>query len=170
MAMIRVVRSAIIDAPIDVVWSVLRDFNSHWAWHPAVGDSRIEDDEPSDRIGCVRNFFLKDGNHIREQLIGLSDSEFVSTYCILDATLPMERYVATVRLAPVTDGDRTFWHWRSTFAVPDGEERAFEQMVGGGVYEGGFAGVRAWLAREGGRRWDPRQDGAPRAAAPHERR
>ena len=58
MAMIRVVRSAVIDAPIDVVWSVLRDFNSHWAWHPAVGDSHIEDQEPSDRIGCVRIFFL----------------------------------------------------------------------------------------------------------------
>jgi NADPH2:quinone reductase len=143
--MIRVRRSAVIDAPIERVWTVLRDFNSHGAWHPAVGDSRIERNEPADRVGCVRNFFLKDGNHIREQLLALSDREHVSTYCILDATLPMRNYVATVQLKRITDGERTFWHWESTFDVPKGREREFEQLVGGGVYEGGFAGLRKYL-------------------------
>ena len=143
--MIRVRRSAVIDAPIDRVWAVLRDFNSHSAWHPAVGESRIERGESADQVGCVRNFFLKDGNHIREQLLALSDSQYISTYCILDATLPMRNYVATVQLKKVTDGDRTFWHWESTFDVPKGREREFEQLVGGGVYEGGFAGLRSYL-------------------------
>ena len=145
-----------IDAPIERVWAVLRDFNSHSAWHPAVGDSRIERDEPSDQVGCVRNFFLKDGNHIREQLLALSDRDYVSTYCILDATLPMRNYVATVQLKRVTDGDRTFWHWESTFDVPKGREREFEQLVGGGVYEAGFHGARAHTSMAGGpRRRDP---------------
>src|SRR5687767_6481297 len=143
--MIRVRRSAVIDAPIDRVWAVLRDFNSHSAWHPAVGDSRIERNEPADQVGCVRNCFLKDGNHIREQLLALSDREHISTYCILDATLPMRNYVATVQLKRITDGERTFWHWESTFDVPKGREREFEQLVGGGVYEGGFAGLRKYL-------------------------
>ncbi len=145
--MIRVTRSAVIDAPIARVWEVLRDFNSHWAWHPAVGESCIENGEPSDQVGCVRTFFLKDGNHIREQLLGLSDRDYVSTYCILDATLPMRRYVATVQLKRVTDGDRTFWHWQSTFDVPRGREQEFEALVGRGVYEGGFEGLRAFLRR-----------------------
>ena len=143
--MIRVRRSAVIDAPVERVWAVLRDFNSHSAWHPAVGESRIENGEPADQVGCVRNFFLKDGNHIREQLLALSDRDYVSTYCILDATLPMRDYVATVQLKRVTDGERTFWHWESTFNVPRGREKEFEQLVGGGVYEGGFAGLRAYL-------------------------
>jgi NADPH2:quinone reductase len=147
--MIRVTRSAVIDAPIGRVWEVLRDFNSHWAWHPAVGESAIENGEPADQVGCVRNFFLKDGNHIREQLLALSDAEHVSTYCILDATLPMQRYVATVRLKRVTDGDRTFWHWQSTFDVPRGREKEFEELVGKGVYEGGFDGLRSFLRRGG---------------------
>jgi NADPH:quinone reductase-like Zn-dependent oxidoreductase len=142
---IRVRRSAVIDAPIDRVWAVLRDFNSHSAWHPAVGDSRIERNEAADQVGCVRNFLLKDGNHIREQLLALSDRDYVSTYRILDATLPMRNYVATVQLKRVTDGERTFWHWESTFEVPKGREREFEQLVGGGVYEGGFAGLRKYL-------------------------
>jgi NADPH:quinone reductase-like Zn-dependent oxidoreductase len=143
--LIRVRRSAVIDAPIERVWAVLRDFNSHSAWHPAVGHSRIERGEPSDQVGCVRNFFLKDGNHIREQLLALSDRDYISTYCILEATLPMRNYVATVQLKRVTDGDRTFWHWESTFDVPKGREREFEQLVGGGVYETGFAALRKYL-------------------------
>ena len=143
--MIRVRRSAVIDAPIERVWAVLRDFNSHSAWHPAVGDSRIERDEPSDQVGCVRNFHLKDGNHIREQLLALSDRDYISTYCILDATLPMKNYVATVQLKRITDGERTFWHWESTFDVPKGREAEFEQLVGGGVYEAGFAALARYL-------------------------
>jgi NADPH:quinone reductase len=143
--MIRVRRSAVIDAPIDRVWAVLRDFNSHSAWHPAVGDSRIERNEPADQVGCVRNFFLKDGNHIREQLLALSDQDYISTYCILDATLPMRNYVATVQLKRVTDGNRTFWHWESTFNVPKGREREFDQLVGSGVYEAGFKALAEYL-------------------------
>src|SRR5687767_4786154 len=147
--MIRVRRSAVIDAPIERVWAVLRDFNSHSLWHPAVGESRIERNEAPDQVGCVRNCFLKDGNHIREQLLALSDREHISTYCILDATLPMRNYVASLQLKRITDGDRTFWRWESTFDVPKGREREFEQLVGGGVYEGGFAGLRTYL--NGGR-------------------
>jgi NADPH2:quinone reductase len=148
--MIRVTRSAIIDAPIDRVWAILRDFNSHAAWHPGVAESAIENDEPSDQVGCVRNFTLKDGNHIREQLLALSDNDYVSTYCILDAKLPMQRYVATVQLKRVTDGDRTFWHWQSTFDTPRGREQEFADLVGKGVYEGGFEGLRAFLRRRPG--------------------
>jgi len=165
---IRVTRSAIIDAPIARVWAVLRDFNSHTAWHPAVAESEIEGGDPSDQVGCVRRFSLRDGNLIREQLLALSDEEHLSTYCILDATLPMRRYVATVQLKRVTDGERTFWHWQSTFDVPRGREREFEQLVGGGVYEGGFEGLRAYLRRGGDRASVGRAapSGPPAAAMP----
>src|SRR5258705_11477733 len=159
--MIRVTRSAVIDAPIERVWAVLRDFNSHTAWHPAVGESEIEGGDPPDQVGCVRRFTLRDGNLVREQLLALSDPEHVSTYCILDATLPMRRYVATVQLKRVTDGDRTFWHWQSTFDVPRGREQEFEQRVGVGVYEGGFEGLRAYLRRS----LDLRPSGASAHAA-----
>ena len=146
-----VVRSTVIDAPIERVWAVLRDFNSHDRWHDVVAESRIEGDERSDQVGCVRSFTLKDGNRIREQLLALSDSEHKSTYCIVEATVPLQRYVATVTLKPVTDGDRTFWHWESTFATPPGRERELREMVARDVYEAGFANLRRHL-REGGDR------------------
>ena len=145
--MIKVVRSAVIDAPIERVWAVLRDFNSHTAWHPIIAESMIEAGEAADQIGCVRSFTLKDGNRVREQLLALSDADHLSTYCILDATLPMQRYVATVRLKRVTDGNRTFWHWQSSFDAPRGREKEFAELVGRGVYEAGFEGLRGYLGR-----------------------
>ena len=145
----RVVRSTIIDAPIERVWAVLRDFNSHDQWHDAVEASRIEGGERSDQVGCVRSFTLRDGNRIREQLLTLSDTEYKSTYCIVEATVPLQRYVAAVTLKPVTDGNRTFWHWESTFATPPGMERELHDMVAKGVYETGFENLRLHL-RQGG--------------------
>src|SRR5215207_3080747 len=141
----RVVRSTIIDAPIERVWAVLRDFNSHDQWHEVVEASRIEGGERSDQVGCVRSFTLRDGNRIREQLLTLSDREHRSTYCIVEATVPLQRYVATITLKPVTDGNRTFWHWESSFATPPGRERELRDMVAEGVYEAGFENLRRHL-------------------------
>src|SRR4029077_15542891 len=145
--MIRVTRSAVIDAPIERVWAVLRDFNSHTAWDPVVAESRIEAGEPSHKIVCLRRFPLRDANRIREQLLALSDRDHVSTSCILDASVPLRRYVATLQLKRVTDGERAIWHWQSTFDAPPGRERELAEMVGTGGYEGGFEGLRAYLGR-----------------------
>src|SRR3954468_5931374 len=145
--MLQVVRSAVIDAPIARVWSVLREFNSHAAWHPAIERSELERGERGTRVGCVRSFMLKDGHRLREQLLMLDDHDCSLRYCILDATLPLTRYVATVRLSPVTDGDRTFWHWSSTFETPAGDEQRYAALVGDGVYQAGFDGMRTYLQR-----------------------
>jgi NADPH:quinone reductase-like Zn-dependent oxidoreductase len=146
MSLQRVVRSSIIDAPIERVWSILRDFNSHDQWHSVVAQSEIEDHQNADRVGCVRNFILADGNHIREMLISLSDKDYISTYTIVEATVPLIRYVATVSLKPVTDGNRTFWHWSSTFETPPGMETQLRDMVAHGVYEAGFSNLKSFLS------------------------
>ncbi len=147
----KVVRSTIIDAPIERVWAVLRDFNSHEQWHAVVDTSRIEGSERSDQVGCVRSFTLKDGNRIREQLLALDDRAHKCTYCIVEATVPLQRYVAQVTLKPVTDSQRTFWHWESSFATPPGMERELHEMVASAVYEAGFANLRQHLAQGGDR-------------------
>jgi NADPH:quinone reductase len=141
----RVVRSTIIDAPIERVWAVLRDFNSHDQWHAVVDKSLIERSEASDQVGCIRNFTLKDGNHIREQLLSLDDRHYKSTYCIVQASVPLRNYVATISLKPVTDGQRTFWHWESSFATPAGQEKELRELVAQGVYESGFENLRRHL-------------------------
>jgi hypothetical protein len=143
----KVVRSTVIDQPVDAVWAVLRDFNGHDRWHPAVADSHIERGLPADRIGCVRRFHLRDGSELRELLLTLSDADMAFSYCLLETPVPLFNYVAHVRLAPVTDGDRTFWHWESRFDTPAGRERELAEMVRRDIYEGGFAAIRAHLAQ-----------------------
>jgi uncharacterized protein YndB with AHSA1/START domain len=145
----RIVKSTVIDRPVEEVWEVLRDFNGHDRWHPAVADSVIERGQTSDRVGCVRRFHLQDGSELRELLLTLSDADMAFSYCLLETPVPLLNYVAHVRLAPVTDGDRTFWHWESRFDTPAGRERELAEMVGTQIYEGGFAAVRAHLAAGG---------------------
>jgi hypothetical protein len=138
----KVVRSTIVDAPSDRVWALLRDFNGHDRWHPAVRESAIERNYPSDKVGCVRRFLLKDGSELREQLLTLSDLEQTFSYCLLDTPVPLFNYVAHVRLLPVTDGNRTFWSWESSFSTRAGEAEAMTRMVGEDIYMAGFEAIR----------------------------
>lgn len=69
--MVRVYVSSVIDAPAEQVWGRIRDFNGLPQWTPFVAESRIEGGQPPDRIGCIRNFRLRDGGVIRERLLAL---------------------------------------------------------------------------------------------------
>ena len=145
----RIVKSTIIDAPCGRVWEVLRDFNGHDHWHPAVATSLIERGQSADKIGCVRRFKLTDGAELREQLLALSDLEQSFSYCLLDTPIPMFNYVAHVRLLPVTDGDRTFWHWEAQFTTRAGDEQRLTEMVGEQIYQAGFEAIRKHLREAG---------------------
>src|SRR6202041_2634921 len=102
--MTRIYVSDVIDAPIEKVWGLIRDFNGMPKWHPFIRDSMIEDGLPSDAVGCVRNFHLANGGHLREQLLSLSDRDHECTYCILESPMPVTGYVACYRLLPITEG------------------------------------------------------------------
>lgn len=147
--MVKVVKSTVLEAPVEDVWGVLRDFNGHDQWHPAVADSEVERGLPSDRIGCVRRFHLADGSELREQLLTLSDADMAFSYCLLDTPVPLLNYVAHVRLAPVTDEDWTFWHWESRFDTPKGMDAELRQTVAENIYQGGFDAIRAHMRLEG---------------------
>ncbi|WP_420404268.1 SRPBCC family protein [Nisaea sp.] len=146
--MVRVLRSTVMEAPVEQIWEVLRDFNGHDRWHPAVTASAVERGEPSDRVGCVRRFRLEDGSELREKLLTLSDLELTFSYCLLDTPVPLFNYVAHVRLFPVSDGDRTFWEWESRFDTPKGREQELADLVGDEIYRAGFAAIRAHLGLE----------------------
>lgn len=147
--MSKIVKSTVLEAPLDQVWGVLRYFNGHDRWHPAVDQSQIERGAPSDKIGCVRRFRLTDGSELRERLLTLSDVETTFSYCLLDTPVPLFNYVAHVRLAPVTDGDQTFWQWESEFSTRPGEEVAMIELVAEGIYQTGFDAVRQHLGLAG---------------------
>lgn len=141
--MVSVFVSSVLDAPPDEVWSVVRDFNGLPDWHPGIARSRIEDGKAADQVGCIRNFTLHDGGLIRERLLTLSDAEFTCTYAILESPMGVENYVSTLRLAPITDGARTYIEWTADFDTPPGEEETLEESIGNGVFQAGFDALKA---------------------------
>lgn len=138
--MARVYVSDVIDAPVGTVWAVARDFNGHGEWHPLIADSHMEDGRPGDQVGAVRNFTLTNGGHLRERLLAFSDLDHSFTYNIIVSPMPIENYVATFRLTPVTEGDRTFVEWTATFDVAPEHEADIREKVGRDTFA---AGIRA---------------------------
>ena len=137
--MTKIFVSAVIDAPIERVWAKVRDFNNLPEWHPKFSRSHIEDGLPSDRIGCIRNFDIAGGGGtIRERLLTLSDIQHTFTYCILTSPLPVEGYVATLKLYPVTVGNRTVGVWTAEFTVTGGKEADVVDAVANGTFGKAF--------------------------------
>jgi hypothetical protein len=143
--MARVYVSTVVNARNDRVWARVRDFNGMPNWHPAIAESRIEGGEPADKIGCVRDFRLRNGDRIREKLLGLSDYDMFCTYSILESPMGVENYVATLRLTPVTDGDQTFAEWTAEFDCEPGREQALTDEIGNGVFQAAFDNLKRQL-------------------------
>ena len=52
--MARAYASIILNAPVEAVWPLVRDFNALPKWAPAIARSKIEGGLASDVVGCVR--------------------------------------------------------------------------------------------------------------------
>lgn len=144
--MIRVDTSTIIDAPVSDVWAIIRDFNSHVDWHPAIAESHIEDGLPGDSLRAIRSFTLVSGEHLREGLVTMCDMTHSFSYRILTSDVPLLNYAAHVRLWPVTASARTYWRWWSSFETPPGQEETLARVVREDVYHAGFDAIAARFA------------------------
>ncbi len=140
--MARAYVSSVIDAAADKVWERVRDFNALPRWHPRIRDSRIEEALPSDKVGCIRNFHLQNGDNLREQLLGLSDYDMFCTYTILESPMPLTDYIATLRLTPITDGERCFIEWSAEFECTPDDEPDLVSGIGADVFQGGFDALK----------------------------
>ena len=144
--MARVYVSSVINAPAARVWERVRDFNGLPRWHPRIRDSRIENGEPPDRVGCVRDFHLQNGDRIRERLLGLSDFDMFCTYSIMESPMPITDYVATIRLTPITDGDRTFAEWTAEFECAPEMAAELVTGIGQNVFQAGFDALKRQMS------------------------
>lgn len=139
--------SAIIDAPVETVWALLRDFNGLPNWNGGVTRSEIEDGLDADVVGCVRSFHLGDGTHVRERLMALDDARRVMVYNFETPAFPVENYLATLRAMPVTNGDQTFCEWEAVFDEAPADKGKYVDIVSNGVFAAGFASLAETLRR-----------------------
>ena len=143
--MVNIYVSSVIGASADTVWSRIRDFDGLPQWHPGIADSRIENNQPADRVGCIRHIHTRDGGMVREQLLALSDFEYSCTYEILESGMGVINYIATLKLTPITDGNRSFIEWSAEFECAPGREADLTQGIGQGVFQAGFDALKRSL-------------------------
>ena len=114
--MIRVHHSVVVDAPVDKVWGVVLRFDGTWFVPDATNTVRGD----ALRIGAIRDIGLPSGDVIVEQLLALDTVQRTLTYSIVSGPFPIYGYIATLKVHAITDGDRSFVEWRSSFEFNDG--------------------------------------------------
>ena len=145
--MTKVYISTVIEAASADVWRVVRDFNGLPNWTPFATESRIEQGQSADQVGCIRNFRLRDGGVIRERLLALSDYDLSMSYAILESPMPVEDYIASLSLTPITDGNRTFAEWQADFDCAPDREAALVQQIGANVFQAGLTALKQRFRR-----------------------
>jgi uncharacterized protein YndB with AHSA1/START domain len=139
--MARAYASIILKAPVQTVWSMVRDFNGLPSWAPAVAKSKIENGLDADVVGCVRSFHTHDGGHVRERLLALDDANYIFTYNFEKPAFPVKNYIATLRLYPVTHTNETFAEWSATFDEAPGDEGKYEKLISKNVFAANWASL-----------------------------
>ena len=149
--------SAVIDAPVEAVWEIVRDFAALPSWVPGLGPCRIEDGLAPDVVGCIRAFQLGDGTPVRERLTMLDDSRYAFAYTFITPAFPVEDYQAGFQLIPVTNGDRTFAQWSARFEEAPEDKGKYERIISRDVFAAGLATLgeraRGRKAPPGAVRW-----------------
>lgn len=141
----KVMRSVIIDAPVEKVWSLVRDFDGVVHWNPGVEAARMETGT-STAVGSIRHLDIADGTIFRETLLAHSDQDYFYTYDIVEGPLPCRDYISTHRFIPITEGNKTLGIWSGEFNCDPKDEDDLNSIVGDMIYRDGMLGLNAYLA------------------------
>jgi hypothetical protein len=104
----RVCVSSVVDAPAEKVWAIIRQFDACAEWLPFVRSS------------------------FREILVALSDAErsySYNSYTFVGSPVPVRDHRTTLRVLPITDGDRSYVERSSRFEIaPEHDTQLVELM------------------------------------------
>lgn len=140
--------SAVLDSDAGHVWSVLKKFGEIHKWHPSIVESGIEDNQPDGLVGCIRKLTLVDGAVVRERLMSVDDRNLTLSYRFEEAPLPLDNYVATVKLAALTGQTKTFIRWSASFDVQDLNTAEHYQALIQELIVDGHNSLQLFLAKE----------------------
>jgi hypothetical protein len=138
--------NALIDSNATQVWRVLKQFGGISQWHPSVLQSVIEQGLPNGLVGCIRRLNLKDGAVLRERLLAIDDSQLSFSYRFEQAPLPVDDYVMTVKLIPISDQERTVIQWLARFDNREPDPEGQQREVIRELIVGGHHSLQAYLA------------------------
>ena len=106
--------TTVINAPMDTVWEILSDFHD-MTWALGVVDKCQKVGKTAgDQVGA--QLVLNDELHQTLQM--MNPGAFMMSYSLDDGPDAVSKdnvhgYVSTIRLKPITDGERTFLEWEA---------------------------------------------------------
>lgn len=133
--------SAVIPASADEVWAVVRRFNGLADWIPTIESSTL-DKGAEGQIGAVRRLTVAGAGVVVENLLAMDDVGRSYTYSFLESPFAVRRYIATIRVAPLTDTGQAFVEWWAEFDADAAHEAKLSDLFGQGVFAGGLKGLK----------------------------
>jgi len=140
----KVMRSVIIEAPIEETWAAVRNFDGVVNWNPGVTSARMESGSPT-TVGSIRHLDIVDGTVFRETLLAHSDIDRLYAYNIVEGPLPCTDYLSVHKFIPITDGNLTLGIWSGEFKCDPADEDNLETIVGDMIYRDGMRGLNDYL-------------------------
>lgn len=138
--------NALIESDATQVWRVLKQFGGISQWHPSILQSIIENGQPDGLVGCIRRLTLKGGATLRERLLALDDSQLSFSYRFEQAPLPVDDYVMTVKLIPISGQAMTLIQWSARFDDREPDPEGQQREVIRELIVGGHHSLQAYLA------------------------
>lgn len=127
--------SCVLSHPVEAVWQVLGDFHAIDEWVPSIASAEVDGAAGRGSVGSVRILYRSDGIEVRERLVGYDERDHRFSYEFAGPhRFPLRRFLATVRLRPVTSTGQTFLEWFADFDADESDEQGltstFESIYG----------------------------------------
>ncbi len=123
----------------DAVFKELADFGGLGAWAPGVVSCKLE----GSGIGAVRSVEMPGGAVMEERLEALDDSLRTLSYSIIGGPLPVDNYLATIKVSEAGEGCRV--DWSASFDAPEGVPAEGVASGVSGAYSGMLAALKTHL-------------------------
>ena len=147
----KVTEKITINAPADVVWARIRNFDALKDWHPAVAESPAD---KGNEEGSVRQLKLKSGGALTETMEAYDATKMRYSYRAKDGgALPVTNYTSTITVK--AEGNGSVVEWRGAFyrgypnndPPPDQNDEAAVAAITG-VYKSGLANLKTMAEKK----------------------
>ncbi len=131
---------ATVHASAPDAWDLVGDFGAIGKWLPGVAECRCE----GEGIGMLRRLRFVNGGTVVERLAAMNDAERFYSYRIIEGSLPVRDYYATLWVRPAYDAPSCTVEWSAAF-LPRGVPDTDAQMLIQSIFQAGIDNLRAML-------------------------
>ncbi len=144
----KIEHSIVIDAPPDVVWEIVSDFNGLPRWLSTITDSRIVLGNNRE-VGAIRELTRANGTKVQEKLLTYDPWNMSLTYTYIDGQVGATDYFPTMTVADA-GGGKSKLVWKARFKriaywtdqPPAGQDDATPLNALNKVYPAGLANIK----------------------------